>query len=70
MTSKLLTEVTSTMASVLNTSTMSTNGAENVADSSDTPSPIFLRTHAAQGIAGAFVAAALFLTCQQVSYVF
>lgn len=31
-------------------------------------SPIFLQTRAAQGIAGAFVWAALFLTCQQVLY--
>jgi hypothetical protein len=30
--------------------------------------PIFLETKAAQGIAGAFVWVALFLTCQQVSY--
>lgn len=33
-----------------------------------TPSePIFLQTKTAQGIAGTFVMAALFLTCQQVS---
>ena len=30
--------------------------------------PIFLQTRAAQGIAGAFVWVALFLTCQQVLY--
>lgn len=33
---------------------------------SEKTAPIFLQTRAAQGIAGAFVWVALFLTCQQV----
>lgn len=42
----------------------------DISDLADVPkeaTPIFLQTHAAQGIAGIFVWVALFLTCQQVS---
>lgn len=35
-------------------------------ESQQEPEPIFLQTKLAQGIAGAFVWVALFLTCQQV----
>lgn len=38
----------------------------DLADVSKEATPIFLQTHAAQGIAGIFVWVALFLTCQQV----
>lgn len=36
-------------------------------DANSSVTPIFLQTRAAQGIAGVFVWAALFLTCQQVT---
>lgn len=48
------------------TMTDATKNVENIVDKEATP--IFLQTRAAQGIAGAFVWLALFLTCQQVCF--
>jgi len=48
---------------------VSSTGAIHINSTASLPaevSPIFLQTKAAQGIAGAFVALALFLSCQQV----
>lgn len=42
------------------------NVTEGIKENVREATPIFLQTKAAQGIAGAFVFAALFLTCQQV----
>ena len=64
-------EVSATMTSALNNMTTATvtNVVKNLIakDEEIEPTPIFLQTKAAQGLAGAFVALALFLTCQQVS---
>lgn len=42
------------------------NVTPTVYEDTNEPTPIFLQTRAAQGISGAFVWLALFLTCQQV----
>ncbi|XP_015601642.1 transmembrane protein 184B isoform X1 [Cephus cinctus] len=60
---------TSTMASVVNNVTATTvTSVVTGLTTEDTKevTPIFLQTRAAQGIAGAFVWVALFLTCQQI----
>jgi hypothetical protein len=44
----------------------STTVGHTVLPTSAEPTPIFLETKAAQGIAGAFVWIALFMTCHQV----
>lgn len=56
------------MASAINATTATLINMVNVEPKSEDtePTPIFLQTKAAQGIAGAFVALALFLTCQQI----
>lgn len=59
-----------TLSSVLNSvasnaSTVTTVSSSTVVQSSPSE-PIFLQTKLAQGLAGTFVFAALFLTCQQV----
>ncbi|XP_012254876.2 transmembrane protein 184B isoform X1 [Athalia rosae] len=54
----------STVAGAVNATITRVAVANNDANSSVTP--IFLQTRAAQGIAGVFVWAALFLTCQQI----
>lgn len=60
-----------TRASFVNPSNKmsTTTDISDLADVSKEATPIFLQTHAAQGIAGIFVWVALFLTCQQVSTV-
>lgn len=72
MTTNLMPGASATMASALNNMTTATvtNVVNNLIakDEDIEPTPIFLQTKAAQGLAGAFVALALFLTCQQVSY--
>lgn len=59
-----LSTVLSTVAA--NTSTITTGSTSTVVQSAPSE-PIFLQTKLAQGIAGTFVFAALFLTCQQVN---
>lgn len=62
--------VTGTQASYVNSSVKmsTTTDVNDLADSPKEGTPIFLQTRAAQGIAGVFVWVALFLTCQQVSW--
>ena len=71
--------VTSTVTSIINASTSTHTSSEVVSTTTTGPAilpttpthaPIFLETKAAQGIAGAFVWVALFLTCQQVCEIF
>lgn len=68
MSTSVIPGVSSTMASAINATTATLINMVNVEPKSEDtePTPIFLQTKAAQGIAGAFVALALFLTCQQV----
>ena len=64
-------EASPTLSSAANMTTATvTSVVENLLSKEDDsePTPIFLQTKTAQGLAGAFVAAALFLTCQQVGY--
>lgn len=63
MSSTVATESSTIVSSLFNGMTSTTNVP---AISKEEAAPIFLQTRAAQGIAGAFVWAALFLTCQQV----
>ncbi|KAL2712998.1 transmembrane protein 184B isoform X1 [Vespula squamosa] len=65
MSSTFGTEASTVAVSVIdNMMTTVTKNFENTVDKEATP--IFLQTRAAQGIAGAFVWLALFLTCQQI----
>ncbi|XP_076168605.1 transmembrane endosomal protein isoform X1 [Ptiloglossa arizonensis] len=63
MSSTVATESSTIVSSLFNGMTSTTNVP---AISKEEAAPIFLQTRAAQGIAGAFVWAALFLTCQQI----
>ncbi|GLH09685.1 Uncharacterized protein GBIM_14735 [Gryllus bimaculatus] len=56
--------MTTTVASLLSPTTTTVAPSSVILDHGEV-SPIFLQTKAAQGIAGAFVWVALFLTCQQ-----
>ncbi|KAL2743652.1 transmembrane protein 184B isoform X1 [Vespula maculifrons] len=65
MSSTFGTEASTVAVSMIDdTMTDATKNVENIVDKEATP--IFLQTRAAQGIAGAFVWLALFLTCQQI----
>ncbi|XP_043671878.1 transmembrane protein 184B isoform X1 [Vespula pensylvanica] len=65
MSSTFGTEASTVAVSMIDdTMTDATKNFENIVDKEATP--IFLQTRAAQGIAGAFVWLALFLTCQQI----
>ncbi|KAJ9594986.1 hypothetical protein L9F63_013708, partial [Diploptera punctata] len=73
MTAATISEITATTTSVINSSLTASSevGSTTTAGPSILPTasvhaPIFLETKAAQGIAGAFVWIALFLTCQQI----
>ncbi|XP_034946734.1 transmembrane protein 184B isoform X2 [Chelonus insularis] len=56
----------STAAESVTPTTVLETVAGTIANDSIEPRPIFLQTRAAQGISGAFVSLALFLTCQQI----
>lgn len=75
--SSIGTTIASTLGVLNNTTTTgplpsetisSTAVGQTILPTSTEATPIFLQTKAAQGIAGAFVWVALFLTCQQVCY--
>ncbi|CAG5097997.1 Similar to TMEM184B: Transmembrane protein 184B (Bos taurus) [Cotesia congregata] len=59
-------DVESTASSVVFSSTIGTIRETSTIINDIEPTPIFLQTRAAQGISGAFVWLALFLTCQQI----
>lgn len=61
-------KISSTSATTTTTTTDFSGGMDK--NNSDEITPIFLQTRACQGISGAFVWLALFLTCQQVSQIF
>lgn len=64
MSSTVGTKTSEIVSSVLGKMTSTTSVPDDISE--EEPTPIFLQTRAAQGIAGAFVWVALFLTCQQI----
>ena len=75
--STTISSTVTTVLGVLNTTvtsgliyseTVATTAVGDISPTSAEATPIFLETKAAQGIAGAFVWVALFITCQQVCY--
>ena len=59
---------TTVTSGLIHSETVPTTAVGDISPTSAEAAPIFLETKAAQGIAGAFVWVALFVTCQQVCY--
>jgi hypothetical protein len=59
---------TATTSGPIHSDTVSTTAGQTILPTPTEATPMFLETKAAQGIAGAFVWIALFLTCHQVCY--